>query len=128
MPLPRIRTLAAAAGPSLLAGTAQATVPTFTGIGQPGFVPTGSTSPFTVYPGVCASLVPAPGHQQFRVKGHVPFTPEPGWDVQPVSFDVAAWASASHLGSRIRLVDTWAMWLAGLAAVASVARRPARRG
>jgi MYXO-CTERM domain-containing protein len=70
------------------------------------FVPTSSGSPFSVWNGGYGSLVQALGHGSFNVKGHVEFTPDPGWDVVLEDFDIAGYATSSYPDSRIRVVDT----------------------
>ncbi len=70
------------------------------------FVPTGSTTPFSVYSSGYSGLVSALGHTSFNVPGYVQFTPDAGWDVVLTSFDLGAWSSSSYPNSRIQVVDT----------------------
>jgi hypothetical protein len=70
------------------------------------FVPTGSTSPFSVYASGYSGLVSALGHSSFNVPGYVQFTPDAGWDVVLTSFDLGAWSASSYPNSRIQVVDT----------------------
>jgi MYXO-CTERM domain-containing protein len=70
------------------------------------FVPTGSTSPFTVYVGGYATLVSALGHGSFNVPGYVQLTPDAGWDVVIERFDIGGWSVNSYPNSRIQIVDT----------------------
>ncbi len=70
------------------------------------FVPTGSTTPFSVYSSGYSGLVSALGHTSFNVPGYVQFTPDAGWDVVLTSFDLGAWSASSYPDSRIQVVDT----------------------
>lgn len=70
------------------------------------FVPTGSTSPFSVYGGGYSGLVSALGHASFNVPGYVQLTPDAGWDVVLTSFDIGGWSASSYPNSRVRVVDT----------------------
>jgi hypothetical protein len=70
------------------------------------FVPTSTTSPFSVYSSGYSGLLSALGHSSFNVPGYVQFTPDAGWDVVLTNFDLGAWSASSYPNSRIQVVDT----------------------
>ncbi len=61
--------------------------------------------PFSIYPSGYASLIQALGHGLFDSPGHVQLTPDAGFDVVLMSFQVAAWGGDVYDNSRIRVFD-----------------------
>ncbi len=66
---------------------------------------TNNNSNFTIYASGYASLVNALGHSSFNVPGYVQLTPDAGFDVVLMGFQVAGWSVSSYPNSRIRVID-----------------------